>query len=131
MTIDQIFKLLDAGFTKEEIKALTGSVSAETAGSPTNAPESTEADGGTITPPEAENAAQGENSAPQGTQTTDAQQTFNETVLNAINALNDSVKALSKTQQTSNVRGLSFTGSEREDAATVLARIIDPTFKRQ
>lgn len=122
MTIEQIFKLIDAGFTKDEINAL----SAAPAGAAETGTQGVEQSDHIETPPATETAPQGENSAPQ-TQSNDA---FNATVLNAISELTKSVQALQKTNQSANVRNMAFESQPREDAATVIARIIDPTFKK-
>lgn len=124
MTIEQIFKLIDAGFTKDEINAM----SATPAGAAETGNEGVEGSTGINTPEPKENAPQGENSAPQGTQSNDA---FNATVLNAISELTKSVQALQKTNQSANVRNMTFEQQPREDAATIIARIIDPTYKKQ
>lgn len=109
-TIDQVLKLIDAGFTKDEILSLTqsGSTSNETPAEGTDSQAQ-----GDATDPKEDDAA-----AP----ATDSKDDTKE----ALNALTSQVQMLIKAQQASNRAGLGSAGSKPQTTDEILAGLINP-----
>lgn len=110
MTIDQIIKLLDAGYTKDEIHAMEGT---------NNAPEQTPQ-------PEPEPQQPDPEPTPEPAQNVRPESTINP----QIEELSRSLKAFTAAIQKSNILASNMPTNPEPSAEDVLAEIINPTHKR-
>lgn len=114
-TIDQIIKLIDAGYTKDEISALietsgTGTTpDPETPAAQETKPDHPETKGETLKAPEST-----------------SQNVSDDSTKKALEELTNTVNALVKAQQASNRAGTSNVGRVYETTDDILAGIINP-----
>lgn len=113
MNIEQILKLIDAGYTKDEISALTA---------PQTPAEDVKQTGGTDAPPIEEKPAE----------QTDAPQTKDEvrTLLAKIAELTDTVNSVKASQQKNNIRTQIVDTVAEQTTEDILTSIINPNFKK-
>lgn len=112
MKLEEVIKLLDAGYSKDEIQALNGSDTVEP--EPAADPEPT-------TAPDPEEDEPAPAPAPEPADKT----------LDIVNALAQQVASLTKTIQRSNLLYSQQPAQETDTAERILANIINPTYKKK